>query len=237
MVLHAAGFDAGAGQAVGDVDEDARLVGADLVDEDRGRVGEDDVAVEGHGQLGIDHLKAPELAADLGLVGQVLLAELGGVAVGDQRDGTEVVILCARGLALDAEHLARVAVLDDVRDGALDDGDVRGALGGLAQLRDELAVVERAALGLLRRLLGEQVVGVGDVDGLVVVRDLVAVAGDRVDALEAICRKSAHTLHSLQCVDGVAHHPCPASSAHSRRPAAAARPRCGPAPSCSSPAG
>jgi hypothetical protein len=188
VVLDAALLDRGAGQALGDVDEDAGLVGADLVDEDRGRVGEDDMAVVGHGQLGVDHLEAPELAADLGLVGQVRLAELGGVAVGDQRDGAEVVVLCARRLALDAQDLARVAVGDDVGDGALDDGDVRGGLGGGAQLRDELAVVERAALGLLRRLLGEQVVGVGDVDGLVVVRDLVAVAGDGVDALEAVCR-------------------------------------------------
>lgn len=81
VVFHAAGFGAGAGQAVGNVDEDARLVGADLVDEDGRGVGEDDVAVVGPGEVGVDHFEAPEFAADLGLVGDVFFAEFRGVAV------------------------------------------------------------------------------------------------------------------------------------------------------------
>jgi hypothetical protein len=47
-------------------------------------------------------------------------------------------------------------------------------------------VVERAALGGLGRVRRDEVVGVGDVDGLAVVRDLVAVAGDGIDVVEAI---------------------------------------------------
>lgn len=142
VVLDTSCFDASAGQALGDVDEDACLVGADLVDEDRGGVGENDMAVVRHGEFGVDHLEAVELAADLGLIGQVLLAELRGIAVGDEGDGAKVVVFVALGLALNAQHLACVSVLDDVGNGALDDGDVGGGLGGGAQLRDELAVVE-----------------------------------------------------------------------------------------------
>lgn len=198
VVLHAAGFDGGAGEALGDVDEDARLVGADLVDEDGGRVGEDDVAVVGHGEDGVDEFEAVEFAADLRGVGEVRLAELGGVAVSDEGDGAEVVILCAGRLAFDAQDLARMAVLDHVGDGGFDDGDIGGGGGGGAQLGDELAVVEGATFWLLGGFLGEQVVWVGDVDGLVVVRDLVAVAGDGVDALEAVYLNiSTHTLSLL----------------------------------------
>lgn len=124
MVLHAAGFDAGAGQAVGDVDEDARLVGADLVDEDGRRVGEDHVAVVGHGELGVDEFETPEFTPHLGLFFDVVFPEFGGVAVCYQRHGAEVVVLLARRLALYAQHLVRVVALDDVCDGGFDDGDV-----------------------------------------------------------------------------------------------------------------
>ena len=85
-------------QVLGNVDKNARLVCADLVDEDGGCVGEDDVAVVGHGQLGVDHFEAPEFTAHLGLVGDVFFAELGGVAVGYEGHGAKVVVLLPGGL-------------------------------------------------------------------------------------------------------------------------------------------
>ena len=73
-------------------------MGADLVDEDWRCVGEDDVTMVWHGELGVDHLEAPELAAYLGLVRDEFFAELGGVTICHEGDGTEVVVLLSGGL-------------------------------------------------------------------------------------------------------------------------------------------
>lgn len=99
MVLDTPVLGARRWQVLGYVDEDAGLVRADLVDEDGRCVGEDDVAVVGHGELGVDHFEAPEFAAHLGLVGDVFFAELGVVAVGYEGYGAEVVVLLSRGFA------------------------------------------------------------------------------------------------------------------------------------------
>jgi hypothetical protein len=120
-----------------------------LVDEYGRCVGEDNVAVVRHGQFRIDHFQTPELAANLGCVGKVLFAELGGIPVCYECYGAKVVVLLALGLTLYAQNLARVSVLHNVGDGAFDDGDVWSRLGSGAQFRDEFAMVEGAALGPL----------------------------------------------------------------------------------------
>lgn len=184
VVLYTAGCGRGRGEVLGYIDQDARLMGADLIDQDGRGVGQDDVAVIGARQLGVDELEAPELGAHLGLVLDVGLAELAGVAVGDERQGAEVVVALAVGLAFDAEDLVGVRALHHVGDGRLDDGYVGGGAGGGAQLADEAAVVEGATLWRVGGRCGVEEVGrVGDVDGFAVVDDLVAVAGYRVDVL------------------------------------------------------
>jgi hypothetical protein len=82
--------------------------------------------------------------------------------------------------------LVCVVALYDVGDGGFDDGDVGGGARFGAQLGDEAAVVEGAAFGRLGRSGGDEVVRVGDVDLFGVVVDLVAVAGDGVDVIEAV---------------------------------------------------
>ena len=68
VVFHAALFGGGRGEVLGDVDEDAGFVGADLVDEDGGCVAEDDVAVVGDGELGVDELEVSPWALREGLI-------------------------------------------------------------------------------------------------------------------------------------------------------------------------
>lgn len=142
MVLDAAGFDACAGQAFGDIDQDAGLVCADLVNEDGWCVGEDDVTVIGHGELGVDEFEAPEFTLDLGLSLNVVFPEFRCIAVCYQRHGAEVVVLLTRSLALYAQHLVRVVALDDACDGGLNDCDVWCGLCLRAQFRYEAAVVK-----------------------------------------------------------------------------------------------
>jgi len=189
VVLDAAGGKTGAGQALGNVDQGARLVRANLVEENRRGIGEDDMAVIGAGQVGIDELKAPEAAADTGRVGEEVAAKFGIVAVGDEGQGAKVAVGAAVGSGVDADDLAAVAALDGGGDSSLDDGDVGGGGGLGAQLGDEAAVVEGAALGGAggggRRGRGQH--GVGHVNRLLVIQHLVAVAGDGVDVVEAVC--------------------------------------------------
>jgi hypothetical protein len=112
-----------------------------------------------------------------------LLAELARVAVGDERQGAEVVVWFSGGLAFYAEDLGGLRGLDYVGDFGFDDCDVgRGARGG-AELGDEAPVVEGAAFGWSRGGCVGGDGGVGDGDGFVVVGDLVAVARDCVDVL------------------------------------------------------
>jgi len=66
---------------------------ANLIYEDRRRISENDMSVTRQRKFGVDHLQAPELASHLWLVLHEFLAELGGVAICDQRDGAEVVVL------------------------------------------------------------------------------------------------------------------------------------------------
>jgi hypothetical protein len=82
--------------------------------------------------------------------------------------------------------LARKVALDDGCDGGFDDGDVGCGLGLCSQFGDEAAVVEGASFGCFRGPGGDEVIGVGNVDLLFAVEDLVAVAGYRVDVVEAI---------------------------------------------------
>lgn len=82
--------------------------------------------------------------------------------------------------------MAGVVALDDGCDGGLDDGDIWCGLGLCSQFGDEAAVVEGASFGCSRGSGGDEVVGVGDVDLLFAVEDLVAVAGYRIDVVEAI---------------------------------------------------
>lgn len=108
MVLHASLFHGGGGQVLGDVDQDAGLVGADLVDENGRGVAEDDMAVVGHGQLRVDQLQAVESAPHLGRLLDVALPELGCIAVGDQRQRAEVVIWFSLRRRLDTQDAVGV---------------------------------------------------------------------------------------------------------------------------------
>jgi hypothetical protein len=54
-------------------------------------------------------------------------------------------------------------------------------------------MVEGAALGRLGGVGRDEIVWVGDVAGLGVVGDLVAVAGDGIDVVEAVCALLAST--------------------------------------------
>jgi len=183
--FHAAVLDGRGGEVLGDVDEDPRLVGSDLVQQDGGPVAQHDVAVVGQGQLRVDQLEAVELGLDLGGVRVVLLAELGGVAVGDDGEVAEVgVLLRAIGDALDAQDFVGLRGGDEGGRGGLDDGDMGLGHGGGAQLHDEAAVVKGAALGRGRR--GAVGLGVGDGHLLAVEDDIVAGDGDGVDVLETV---------------------------------------------------
>lgn len=169
MVLHAAGLDARAGQTLGDIDKNSSLVCADLIDEDWGCVGEDDVAVVGHGEFCIDHLQTPELTADLRLVRDIVFSELGSVAVSYKSHSTKIAVFLAIALAFNAQDLACVITLHNICDGGLDNCDVGRSLGGSAQFRDEAAVVEGPTLRLLRRLVGDEIIRVSNVNRLSVV--------------------------------------------------------------------
>jgi hypothetical protein len=65
-------------------------VRSNLVEEDRRAVAQDDVSVVRMREVGVDQLEAPELRARHGLALDVLFAELGGVAVGYDREVAEV---------------------------------------------------------------------------------------------------------------------------------------------------
>jgi hypothetical protein len=104
-------------------------------------------------------------------------AEVGEAAVGND-DEISVERLLALGAVparLDAEHAVGEWALDQVRDGPLEDVDARGGSGVRAELLDEAAVVEGAALG---------VVGVRDVHRVARIEDGVAVHGDGIDVVE-----------------------------------------------------
>lgn len=75
---------------VGDVDQGAGFVGADLVEEDGGTGAEDDMAVAGCGEGGVYKLEAIEFRSRSRSVGVMVFAKLGSVAVGYYSEGAEI---------------------------------------------------------------------------------------------------------------------------------------------------
>jgi len=92
--------------------------------------------------------------------------------------------------------LVGVVTLDDICDGGFDQGDIRCRGGFGAEFGDEAAVVEGPALGRLGGVRSHEVIWVGDVHGFGVVGDLVAVAGDGIDVVEAVYKRVSDTLCS-----------------------------------------
>lgn len=205
VAAHAAGLDRRLGDVLGHVEERSGLVGADLVQQDGIGVADDDMAMQGLGQNRVDQLEGVELALDDGLRLEHLLAELGVVAVGhDGQLAEEIVVLLLVGLLVDrgarlhAQDLVLELAPDRLDDLGLDHCDVLVPQAGLSQLCDELAVVESASL-LLRALCPSSAPGVCDLALVVesgvgngarlsVIEDVVAVAGDGVDALDAVAQ-------------------------------------------------
>lgn len=120
-------------------------MGADLVDEDRGCVAEDDMAVVRGRELGVDEFEGPEFTPHLGRLVDVSFSEFAGVAVGDQCQSAKVVVGLACRQRLYTEDLVRVRILDDVCDCCLNDCDVWRSARCLAEFLDEAAMVERAS--------------------------------------------------------------------------------------------
>ena len=59
-------------------------------------------------------------------MGQVLFAELGIVAVGDECDGAKIVVFLSLGFAGYTHDLAAMVALDEGFDSRFDDGNVGG---------------------------------------------------------------------------------------------------------------
>lgn len=134
VVLYATVLDARTGEVVGYIDQDASFVSADLVDEDWWCIGEDDMAVVGHGKFSVDKFESPEFAADLGLMWDKFFPKLGGVSVCNECDCTKKVILFTSRPALHTKHLTSITALYNICDGGLDNGNVRCRSGFCAQL-------------------------------------------------------------------------------------------------------
>lgn len=154
VAADAAAGGRGLGQALGHVDEDAGLARADLVQENGAGGADDDVAVPGARQVAVEELERVELAADDGRLGDVLLAEARGVAVGHDGQLPEEAVgllLAARGAGLrrarlDAQDLGVVVALDGADGLGLEHADVGVLEARPPQLRDEAAVVEASPL-------------------------------------------------------------------------------------------
>lgn len=161
-------------------------MGADLVQENRGIVAQQNMTVVRLREFRIDQLEAPEPRANLGGMRVVLFAEFGGVAISDDGElakvaGPDVIL----GRAFDTENLLGVRASDQVRRLGLDNTDIGAGHGGLAQLHDKPAVVKAAALWRRRR--GRRL-RVGDDDGIAEIRNIIPLHWDRVDALQTIAQ-------------------------------------------------
>lgn len=185
MVLDAAVLDGGRREVLWDVDEDAGFMGANLVDEDRGIVAKEDVAMIRLGKVCIDQFQAPEPGADLGSIGMVLLAEFGGVAIGHHRKMAKVAILHVAGHTLDTKNLLGVGASDQVGGLGLHHCDIGTGQRSSSQLHDEAAMVETTPLRGGRRRGG---FGVGERDGFPKVCHMVAFRWDGINVFETISK-------------------------------------------------
>lgn len=122
------------------------------------------------------------------------VAEFAVVAVGDEGEGAEVEVFLSGCEGFYAEDLGGLLRPDQGCDLCFDDCDVGGCAGGGAELLDEASMVEGAAFGgwcragygaSVRRREGG---GVGDLDGFVVVGNVVAHAWDCFDVFETVWR-------------------------------------------------
>lgn len=224
VAAHAAGLDRCLGGVLRHVEERSGLVGADLIKQDGKGVADDDMAVQGHGQDRVDQLEGVELALDDGLRLEHLLAELGVVTVGHDGELAEeevvlllVGLLVHRGARLHAQDLVFELAPDRLDNLGLDHCDVLVPQAGLSQLCDEFAVVEPASL-LLRSLCPSPTPGMcnfalvvesGVRNGtwLSVVDDVVAVAGDGIDALDAVAQAQLLQRSESARLQKLAHDP------------------------------
>ena len=196
MCFHAAVGVACAGQVRGHVDERARLVRADLVQEDGRVLAEDDVPVRGSREVGVDELETVEFGGGGRFVRVVGLAELGGVAVGDDGLWGKVEVWGALSRGGDAEDVGGIRRGYEGGNGGLHEQDVAFEEGGFAETADEAAVVKGAAFGAdgagfaipQAWLLGlrDAVFGVGNMYTFAIVYHLVTLHHASVNAVEAL---------------------------------------------------
>ena len=112
----------------------------------------------------------------LGAAAHDRAAEVGEAAVGnDDEVSVERLLVLGATAGLDAKHAMCERALDQVCNGSFEDVDARGGLGVGAELLDEAAMVEGAALGWG---------GIRNVHRLACVEDSVSVHRDGVDTVK-----------------------------------------------------